>query len=51
MKELMEHAGIAQKSNQPCVHHYDVVTKGAYKTISDKISHTQFFIKYLDPLV
>ena len=51
MKELMEHRGIAQKSNLPCVHHYDVVTKGTYKTISDKISHTQFFIKYLDPLV
>jgi hypothetical protein len=51
MKELMEHTGIAQKSNQPCVHHYDVVTKGTYSTISDKISHTIFFIKYLDPLV
>ena len=51
MKELMDHKGIAQKSNQPCVHHYDVVTKGTYSTISDKISHTQFFINYLDPLV
>ena len=51
MKELMEHPGIAQKSNQPCVHHYDLCTKGTYETISNKISHTQFFIKYLDPLV
>ena len=51
MKELMEHPGIAQKSNQPCVHHYDLSTKGTYETISNKISHTQFFIKYLDPLV
>ncbi len=51
MKELMEHPGIAQKSNQPCVHHYDLCTKGTYKTISNKISHTQFFIQYLDPLV
>ena len=51
MKELMEHAGIAQKSYQPCVSHYDVVTKGTYSTISDKISHTNSFINYLDPLV
>jgi len=51
MKELMDHKGIAQKSNQPCVHHYDLSTKGTYETISNKISHTQFFIKYLDPLV
>ena len=51
MKELMDHKGIAQKSNQPCVSHYDLVTKGTYETISNKISHTQFFIKYLDPLV
>ena len=51
MKELMDHSGIAQKSYQPCVKHYDVVTKGTYSTISDKISHTKFFIKYLDPLL
>ena len=51
MKELMNHAVISQKSNQPCVNHFDLVTKGKYDTISDKISHTQFFIKYLDPLV
>jgi hypothetical protein len=51
MKQLMKHPGIAQKSNQPCVSHYDVVTKGTYSTISDKISHTQFFKKFLDPLV
>ena len=51
MKELMDHKGIAQKSNQPFVHHYDLCTKGTYETISDKISHTQFFIKYLNPLV
>ena len=51
MKELMNHKGIAQKSNQPCVHHYDVVTKGTYSTISDKISHTQFYKKFLNPLV
>ena len=47
----MDHKGIAQKSNQPCVKHYDLVTKGTYTTISEKISHTQFFIKYSDPLV
>ena len=46
MKELMN-----QKSKQPCVHHYDLFTKGTYATICDKISHTQFFIKYLDPLI
>ena len=51
MKELMDHKGIAQKSNQPCVHHYDLCTKGTYTTISEKIGHTQFLIKYLDPLV
>ena len=51
MKQLMKHPGIAQKSNQPCVSHYDVVTKGTYSTTSDKISHTQFFKKFLDPLV
>ena len=53
MKELMEHRGIAQKSNLPCpcVHHYDVVTKGTYRTISDKISHTQFYKKFLNQLV
>ena len=51
MKELMKYPGIAQKSNQPCVHHYDVVTKGTYSTISDKISHTQFYKKFLNPLV
>ena len=51
MKKLMDHKGIAQKSNQPCVHHYDLSTKGTYETKSTKISHTQFFIKYLDPLV
>ena len=51
MKKLMKHPGIAQKSNQPCVHHYDVVTKGTYTTISNKISHTQFYKKVLNPLV
>ena len=52
MKELMDHAGVSQKSNQPCcIKHYDLVTKGTYNTISDKISNTQFFINYLDPLV
>jgi len=51
MKELMDHKGIAQKSNQPCVHHYDLSTKGTYETITNKISHTLFFSKYLNPLV
>ena len=51
MKALMEHKGIAQKSIQPCIHHYDLCTKGTYVTISNKISHTIFFIKYLNPLV
>ena len=47
----MNHVGISQKSDQPCVNHYDLVTKGIYATISDKISHSKFFINYLDPLV
>ena len=51
MKELMNHAGISQKLNQPCVNQYDLVTKDTYNTISDKKSHTQFFINYLDPLI
>ena len=51
MKELMDHKGIAQKSYQPCISHYDVVTKGTYETISNKISHTDFFKKFLNPLV
>ena len=51
MKKLMDHEGIAQKSKQPCVKHCDLVTKGTYTTIYEKNSHTQFFIKYLDPLV
>ena len=51
MKELMEHTEISQKSNQHCIKHYDLVTKGTYTTISDKFRHTQFFINYLYPLV
>ena len=47
MKKLMDDASIAQKPNQPCVKHYDLVTNGTYNTISNKISHTQFFINYL----
>ena len=47
----MDHAGISQKSNQPCVNHYDLVTNGTYDTISENISHTQIFMDYLDNLV
>ena len=42
MKELKNYAEISQKSNQPCVNRYDLLIKGTYNTISDKISHTQF---------
>ena len=49
MQELMSHAGNSQKSNQPCVKHYDLVTKGTYAHITEKLSHTQFFINCLDP--
>ena len=48
MKELMDHKGIAQ-TKQPVVR--DVVTKGTYTTICENISHTQFFIKFIGPLV
>ena len=51
MQERMNNPEIAGSSSHPCVRSYDVVTNGMFSTISNKLSNTIFFNKYLSPLV